>query len=132
MDHTGLHNRAWPHRRDRVGQASQPVADQHEHIRDATVLQLGEHVQPMLGALAAVTSPDPEDVTVAVNGDRHDDVDRPVRDLTIPDLDVDGIDEHDWIDRVQRPVLPLGHPVHHLVGDRGDRLLRHFGAIHLG
>lgn len=69
---------------------------------------------------------------MAVDGDRHGQVDRPVRDLTIPDLDVDGIDEHDRIHPVERPVLPLGHPVEDLVGDGGDRLLRHLGAVHLG
>ncbi len=69
---------------------------------------------------------------MAVDGDRHRQVDRPVRDLTIPDLDVNGIDEHDWIDGVEGSVLPLGHTVHHLVGDGGDGLLRHVGAVHLG
>jgi hypothetical protein len=33
---------------------------------------------------------------------------------------------------VQRPVLPLGHGVEDLVGDRGDRLPRDLGAVDLG
>jgi hypothetical protein len=38
---------------------------------------------------------------VAVDGDREREVDRPVRDLTVSDLDVHGIDEHD------RPVIVI-------------------------
>ena len=33
--------------------------------------------------------------------------------------------------RVERPALPFGHPVQHLVGDRRDRGLRHLGAVHV-
>ena len=86
----------------------------------------------MLGALAAVAGPDAEDVAVAVDGDRHDHIDRPVRDLTVPDLDIDSIDEHHRVDPVEGAVLPLGHPVDHLVGDGGDGLLGHFRAVPLG
>jgi hypothetical protein len=106
LHHARLHDRARPHGRDRVRQALQPVADEHEHIPHTAVAQLGEHVQPVLGTFAAVTGPDAQDVTVAIDGDGHDHVDRPVGDLTISDLDVDGVDEHDRIHRIQRPVLP--------------------------
>jgi hypothetical protein len=34
--------------------------------------------------------------------------------------------------RVERPALPVRQALHHPVGDRGDRLLRHLRAIHLG
>jgi hypothetical protein len=37
-------------------------------------------------------------------------------------------DEDDRVDRVKRPVLPLGHALNDLVGDRGDRLPRHLRA----
>jgi hypothetical protein len=45
---------------------------------------------------------------------------------------VDRVEEDHRVDRVQRPVLPLGHPLDHLVGNRGDRLTGHVGAVHLG
>jgi hypothetical protein len=62
MHHTRLDNRARPDGLHRVGQAFEPVADQHQHVVQAAVLQLGEHVQPVLRALAAVAGPDAEDV----------------------------------------------------------------------
>ena len=42
------------------------------------------------------------------------------------------VDEEDRIDTVERPVLPLGHAFHHLVGDGGDGLLGDLGAVDLG
>lgn len=43
----------------RVGEAGQAVADDHSHIGGAAVLQLGEHLQPVLatGAVAGVFGP---------------------------------------------------------------------------
>ena len=67
-----------------------------------------------------------------VHGDAQGQVDRPVRDLALPDLDVNSINEHDGVDRVERPALPFRHAVHHPVGDRADRLLRHLRAVNLG
>jgi hypothetical protein len=55
-------------------------------------------VQPVLGALAAVTGPQPEDVAGAIDGDRQRDVDRPVGDLAVADLHVDGVQEDDRVD----------------------------------
>ena len=39
------------------GSAFEPVADGDAHVLDAAVLQLGQHLQPELGALAAVAGP---------------------------------------------------------------------------
>lgn len=41
----------------RLRQAFESVADQDEHIRDATVLQLGRHAHRMLGRLAVPVGP---------------------------------------------------------------------------
>jgi hypothetical protein len=49
-------------------------------------------------AFAAVAGPQPEDVTVALGGDRQGYIDRPVRYLAIANLDVDGVDEDDRVD----------------------------------
>ncbi len=54
MNDAGLHDRLRPDLTDRVGQALQPVADQHQHVLDTAVLQLGQHPQPVLGTLAAL------------------------------------------------------------------------------
>jgi hypothetical protein len=43
-------------------------------------------MEPVLGALATVTGPQPEDVAGAIDGDRQRDVDRPVGDLAVADL----------------------------------------------
>ena len=50
----------------------------------------------------------------------------------VADLHVDGVDEDHRIDGVEGPVLPFGHALEDLVGDRGDRLPGHVGAVDLG
>jgi hypothetical protein len=115
VNHAGLHDGLRPDRLDSLRQALEPVAHQHQYVLHAAVLEFGEHVQPVLGAFTTVAGPDAEDVAMTFGGDRQHDVDRPVRDVTIADLDVDGIDEQNRINPVQGSVLPLGHPVHHLV-----------------
>ncbi len=48
MQHAGLHDRQRPRRRDPVGEPFQSVAADDAHVGDATVLDLGEHRQPVL------------------------------------------------------------------------------------
>lgn len=60
---------------DRVGKSLQPVADEHEDIAHAAVLDLGEDVQPVLGSFTAVAGPQPEDLASALGGDCEGDVD---------------------------------------------------------
>src|SRR6266508_2273288 len=55
--------------------------------------------------------------TIPVHGDPDGGVDRPVGHLAVPDLDVDGIDEHRRVHRVQRPAGPVVHLGDDLVGD---------------
>lgn len=50
-------------------------------------------------------------------------VERAVGDLPVPDLDVDRVDEHDGVHRVQRARRPLVHLLHDPVGDAADSLL---------
>lgn len=61
----GLRHRGRPGLPDGLGQTLEPVADEHADIVDATVLQLGQDLQPELRALAAVTGPDSEDLAAA-------------------------------------------------------------------
>ncbi|MDQ0956362.1 hypothetical protein QFZ66_000240 [Streptomyces sp. B4I13] len=134
MDHAGLDRGAGPDGLDRVGQALEPVADQHEDVVDTAVLDLGEDVHPVLGALAAVAvaGPQPEDVPPALDSDRQGHVNGPVGHRPITDLHVDGVNEDHGIDGVERSVLPFGHALENLVGDRGDGLPGHLGSIDLG
>jgi len=89
-----LDHRLLPHGVDRIRQAFQPVAHEHEHVGDTPVLDLGEHVQPELRSVSAVAGPDPEDVAFAVHGDPDRHVERLVRDLAVADFDHDRVDEH--------------------------------------
>ena len=47
------------------------------------------------------------------------------------DLDPQRIEEHDWIHRLQRPVLPGRRLGHDLVGDRADEVRRGLRAVGL-
>jgi hypothetical protein len=102
-------------------------ADQRVHVVRAAVLDLAQHAQPERGALAVAVLPGPQaqDVPLTVRGDPDGQVDRPVGDLALADLDLDLVDEHGRVDRVQRPAMPFGELLIHPTGDRGDRLLRH-------
>jgi hypothetical protein len=71
-------------------------------------------------SLATVAGPQSEYVALAGAGDPDGYVDGPVGDLAVADLHVDGVDEHHRIDRLQRPVAPLGHLTDDLVGDPGE------------
>jgi hypothetical protein len=134
VDDAGLGDRGRPHRGDGVGQAGQAVADHDAHIGHTAVLDLGKHPQPVLGTLtvAVLAGPQAQDVPLAIHGHAQGDVDGPVGDVAVADLDVDGVDEQHRVDRVQRPGLPGGQALQHPVGDGGDGLPRHVGAVDLG
>lgn len=68
----------------------------------------------------------------ALAGEGQGHVARPVGDGAVADLHMDGVDEHHRTDRVEGAVLPFGHALEGLVGDRGDRLAGDVGAIDLG
>ncbi len=55
MDHARLDGRELPCRSDRLRQALQAITDGDADIVDAAVLDLGEHAQPELRALAAAS-----------------------------------------------------------------------------
>ena len=116
------------------GQPFQPVADQHAHVPDAAVLDLRADPQPVLGSLAVavLAGPQAQDVALAVHGDAQREVDRPVRDLALADLHVNGVDEDHRVNRVQWPALPFRQALHHPVSNGRDRLLGYLGAVYLG
>jgi hypothetical protein len=131
VQHTGLHDRQRPGRLDRLRQPFQAVAHDDAHVVDATVLDLGEHLQPVLGAFAAGADPQSEDVALAVHGHPDRRVDGTVGDLAVADLHHDRVDEHHRIDAIEWPVLPVGELAQHPVGDLGDRLTGDVRRVHL-
>jgi hypothetical protein len=82
--------------------------------------------------VAVLPGPQAQHVTPAVHGDAQRQVDGPAGDLALADLHVNGIDEQDRVNGVQRAALPSGQAFHDPVGDRRYRLLRHLGSVHLG
>lgn len=60
----------------RLRQALQPVADEQQDAFHNAVADLGEDLQPVLGALAAVAGPDAQNVAGALDSDRDREVDR--------------------------------------------------------
>src|ERR1700744_1181310 len=105
MNNTCLHDCLFPDGvTRRVGEAFQAVADDHEDVLRAAVLDLGKDAEPELGALAVavLAGPQAQDVPGPVGRDAQGEVNRPVRDLSLPDLDLDRVDEHDRVNRAQR------------------------------
>ena len=133
MDDAGLHDRGGNTALTAVGQPLQPVADDEEHVPHAAVPQVGQHAHPELRRLpAAVAGPQPEHVPVPAQVDPDRGVERLVADLPVADLDVDRVDEDRRVHPLQRPRRPGLHVLHHPVGDPGDGVLGHAGAVDLG
>jgi hypothetical protein len=65
---------------------------------DTAVLQLGENRRPVLGALAAVAGPQPQDLPGALDRDGQGHADRAVGDLAVADLHMDSVDEDHAVD----------------------------------
>ena len=82
-----------PYRVHCVGQAGEPVADGDAHVLGAPILDLGQHMRPVLGAFAAVAHPQAQDVPGAVCGDADGHVEGPVGHLDLADLHVDAVSE---------------------------------------
>ena len=93
MDNARLHCRQRPHVADNVGQSFKAVADQEERVGDATVLHVGQDTHPELRALTTSAGPEAQDVLLPGQSDTDRGIDRPVRDLTIADLDHDRVNE---------------------------------------
>ncbi len=109
----------------------QPVADRDEHVLDAPVLYLGEHLQPEPRTLLTITGPDTEDVACSVHGDAHHNVERGVSHLPVTDLHDDRVDEDHGVKRIQWPARPFGEFRADLLGDLADRVLEDLRPIDL-
>ena len=113
------------------GKALQAVDDGDQHVLDAAVLQLVHDAQPELGALVLL-EPQAQDLLGAVGAHAERDVDRLVADQPfVADLDPQGIEENQRVDRFQRARLPGGDLLQHRVGDRADQIGRDLDAVEI-
>lgn len=128
MDHAELDVRERPDVLDRVRQSLQPITAGNQDTLDAAVLQLCQPRHPGLGALAAGAYPHAQHVTLAFEIDPHGDVDRPVGDRTVADLQHDRVDHHHRVDTVERPLPPGVQLLGDLVGRAGDQVA---GDVHV-
>src|ERR1039457_5099585 len=134
MDNACLHDCLLPDGAHRVGQAFQSVADHHAHVPDTAVLDFRQDTQPELRSFPVTVLPGPQSqhVALAVHRDAQGQVNRPVRDLALADLDIDRVDEDYRVHRIEGAALPFCQALHDPVGNRRDRLLRYFRAVDLG
>ncbi len=65
------------------GRPFSPSQKEHQDIFNSAILQLGEDLQSVLGALTTVTGPDPENVPGALDRDGHRHLDRRVGNLVV-------------------------------------------------
>ena len=124
MHDAGLHLRLRlrEHGGDRVGKALQAVDHGDEDVLDAAVLQLVHDPEPELGTFGLL-DPQAQDLLAAVGLDPQRQVDRLVADRAlVADLHPERVEEHQGIDRLERPVLPLGDFVQDGVGDGADQV----------
>lgn len=131
VDDALLHHGLFPGGVDRLRQPLEAVADCDEHILDAAVLQLAEHLQPEPRPFRAVACPDTEDVAFPGRRDAHHDIERRVADLPVTDFHDDRVDEDHRVDRIQRPARPFGELPGDLLGDPADRVLGDLRPIDL-
>ena len=102
----------------RVRQPLQPVHTGDQNILEAAVLQLREHREPELGALVPL-DPDAENILDTVYINAYGKLCRLVdHTALVTYLHPDSVEEHDGIDLIKRPVLPIFHLGQYLIGHR--------------
>jgi len=114
---------------DRLGEAGQPVDAAHEYVLDAAGLQIGQDLQPELGALCLL-KPHAEHVAVAleVHPDRQI-TGEVAHCLPVADLDHERVQVEDRVDLLKRPGLPGLGVLEHRGGDAADRLAADPGPV---
>jgi hypothetical protein len=103
-------------RLDRLGEPLQPVDTGDQDVLDAALLQIGEDLHPELRALVGL-KPHAEHFVLAVHPDRQRQITRPsLHRPAVTDLQHHAVQEHDWVDVLERPGLPGAGVVHDRVG----------------
>jgi hypothetical protein len=76
--------------------------------------------------------PEPEHVLGPAPGDAEREGDGLALDgALVPDLDPEGIEQHHRIAALQRPLLPGGDLLEHLIGDAADQVGRDMDLVEL-
>jgi len=119
-------------RLDRLREALEAVDAADQDVLDAAPSKVVEHGQPELGALGFLP-PDPEHLTLAVDGDPEREIAREVSDRAVlADLHPHRVEVDDRIDRIQRPRSPRLDVLEHGVGDATDRVAADLDAVEVG
>ena len=129
VDDAGLDRRLGKDGQDCLGEALQPVDDGEQHVLHAPVAELVHDPEPELRALVLL-EPEPENLLGAVGADAEGDMHGLVADQPlVADLDPQGVEEDERIDRLEGARLPQRHLVQHRVRDRADQVGRGVDAI---
>jgi len=106
VQHAGLNDCQRPNRLDRLRKAFDAVAPDDAGVLDAMVLDLGQHLQLVLGALTTGADSPPGDVALTIHGQPDECVDGLVRDLAVAALHGDRVHEDHRIHAIQRGRQP--------------------------
>jgi len=129
MDDAGLYGSFREDGGDRLRKALQAVDNGDQDILDAAIFQLVHDAQPELGALV-LFEPHAENLLAAVVPNAERDMNRFVaHQAFIADLDPQGVEENQRIDRLERPGLPSRDFLQNRVGDHADQFRRDVDAI---
>ena len=121
MDDTVLYFSLGEHRMDSSIKSGQIVCTGDENVLYAPVFQAVEYSRPELGALI-FSNPHAQDIFSAIQIDANGNIYCFLHDLPFTaDMVVDGIQKHNGVDGLQRPLLPLFGNGEDLVRDPADR-----------
>jgi len=119
------------HAGNRIGEAGQAGDRGDQDVLQASVVQLGQHVQAELGAFV-LPDPKPQKILVSGHVDAKGHINCPVLDAAISaDLQVDGVQVNNGVNGVQRPDLPCLDLVRDRVSHPGDQCRRHLHLVDL-
>jgi site-specific DNA recombinase len=116
---------------DRIWKAFQPIDYGKQDVLDAAVLEFIHDPEPELRALVLL-DPEPEDLLGAVRPHPECHMHGLVANhALVADLHPQGIEKHQRIDCIERPVLPARHLIQHRVRHRADQIRRDVKAVEL-
>ena len=126
-----LHGRLREDRLDRVGEPGEPVDTRDQDVLHAALLEIGQDLHPELRALGLL-EPHAQHITVAVQRDAEGEVERAaLHAAAVADLEHHAVEEHDWVDVLQRPLAPVANVVHHAVGHAADEVAADLHTVDL-